>query len=194
MTRQEKITLLIQAANALFSSKAQNTDIQQVLIHSPYLVPNGTVHGRWFKDSTTGQSTLRGFDFDIQDGAVVKHLRLIEQNPNKRDANGNLKPLANAARQGTQIAWLIDRDAQVNAFLGRMENGVFIPSSFRAAAPAHTIVPQSPTQLTTQSMSDSNIPTIDISDIPEYVEAALEDTDYEYEGDEYDPALLLGMV
>lgn len=131
MNNKERMALLMNVFNTVFSSKAANTDITRVIVTSPFLA-GGQKNGRWFKDSTTGQPTLRGFDLDINLGDRVIMIRCLEQNPNKRDFNGNLKPLANMARQGHQIMWVIDRKVQSGGFLGRIQDGQWIPSEQRA--------------------------------------------------------------
>jgi len=140
MTNQEKMALLMQLYNAIFQSKAQGTDITQVIVSHPSLLtwdgkPSGRQNGKWFKDSATGQLSLRGFDATINLGNKNILIRIIEQNPNKTDMAGNLKHFANLARQGHRIAWVIDR-RQENGFLGSIRDGQWHANQPRATYPA----------------------------------------------------------
>jgi len=107
----------------------------------PWMIACG---GRLFKDSTTGIASLRGFDISLNldrvgpNGVIIPlNLRFLEQNPNKVDANGNLKMYANLARQGHQIMWVIDKDKE-NGFLGRIQDGQWYKSEQFATRPAQT--------------------------------------------------------
>jgi hypothetical protein len=120
LTNEQKRVIVMTAYASIFTSKERGTDITMVEIRHPAIV-GGVKKGRWFKDSSTGQQTLRGFDLDIQlDPGKVAQLRMIEQNPNKRDSMGNLKPMAAAARAGTKIMWVIDRNG---GFLSKVQDG-----------------------------------------------------------------------
>jgi len=153
MTNQEQMSLLRAVVNTIFLSKAQGTDISQVVIQHPNLMqwsenprgyqPSGRQNGRWFKNSVTGQITLRGFDLNINLGTRVVLIRVLEQNPNKNSQ------YAIKARQGYEIAWVIDRRAQVGGFLGRIEDGQWHESEQRATYPANY---QTTNQLTTQNI------------------------------------------
>lgn len=144
MTNDEKHTLIRNLYNVMFSTKAVGTDPETVRIHNKYIVNGkplidangvrigGEIHGTMFKDSSTGEPTIRGFDIDLQDGNKILQLRFIEQNPNKRYPDGNLKPMAIAARNGSKIMWVIDRAAKTNNFLGRMQDGVWKKSNMQA--------------------------------------------------------------
>ncbi len=127
----KNMIIIMQLFEAIFQSKAANTDITQVRIANPNLA-NGFAVGRWFRDSTTGEQSLRGFDFDVIDNGRILNLRILEQNPNKRDFAGNVKHFANLARQGHQICWVIDRNG---SFLGRVHNGQWHFSQPRATMP-----------------------------------------------------------
>jgi len=154
MTAQEKMALVMMAYNNIFGSKANGVDIITVKIVHPNIVNGkpilsngqrvgGEIQGRWFKNGVTGESTLRGFDIDIQTDNKILQLRFIEQNPDKVDAQGHLKPMAVAARKGSKIMWLIDRKAKPgeNGFLARVQDGVFKPSQERAVAPVAKSAP-----------------------------------------------------
>jgi hypothetical protein len=104
---------------------------------SPWVI-GGQIAGRTFKDSSTGLGTLRGFDISLDIGmknpnGTVKllNLRFLEQNPNKTNAQGNLKENAILARAGNKIMWVIQNGIQ-NGFLGKLQNGEWIPSRPRA--------------------------------------------------------------
>jgi len=117
-------------------------------------------------------NTLRGVDAQINVGNRVLSLRFLEQNPNKTDHNGNLKPLAVQARSGQQIMWVIDRNVDKNGFLGRMQNGQWIPSEMRAYSPANAqAAVASPAGFSTNEVPDmpSNM------SIPEYVIREMDD-------------------
>jgi len=162
---------------ALFQSKQSNTDITQVNI----ITNMGKFPGRWFV-----QQTLRGFDVDINAGDKIVQIRCLEQNPNKTDNNGNLKPNANLARMGHKIMWVIDRK---DSWLGRIQDGTWIPAFETATKPVSTLppvehpaqgaypkdVPEIPGQPSYgQSLANSIVPG-DVpeipsdADIPEYV-------------------------
>jgi len=120
LTNEQKRAIVMTAYASIFTSRERGTDITTVEIRHPAIV-GGAKKGRWFKDSSTGMQTLRGFDLDIQLApGKVAQLRLIEQNPNKRDSMGNLKPMAAAARAGTKIMWVIDRNG---GFLSKVQDG-----------------------------------------------------------------------
>lgn len=110
--------------NNLFQSKQNNTDITKVNI----VTNMGAFPGRWFVSQT-----LRGFDVDINAGDKIVQIRCIEQNPNKTDNNGNLKPNANLARMGHKIMWVIDRK---DSWLGRIQDGAWVPAFETATKPA----------------------------------------------------------
>jgi hypothetical protein len=124
MTNQEKMDILMGIYNNLFQSKQNNTDITKVNI----VTNMGTFPGRWFVSQT-----LRGFDVDINAGDKIVQIRCLEQNPNKTDNNGNLKPNANLARIGHKIMWVIDRK---DSWLGRIQDGAWIPAFETATKPA----------------------------------------------------------
>lgn len=166
MTNAERMALLMTVFNAIFQSKAENTNITQVKIQTN----TGTWPGRWFKDSTTGQQTLRGFDFTCNLGDRIISLRCLEQNPNKTDNLGNLKKFALLARQGHKIMWVIDRNG---SFLGHIMDGKWEASWKPATQPAqyNQAAAQSPAPTPPQAPQlPDNVPTIpDGIGIPEYV-------------------------
>ena len=162
MTNEEKMAVLKLIFNVLFQSKQQNTEITQVLMTTNV----GNFMGRWFSDNT-----LRGFDVSINLGARIIDIRCVEQNPNKMDAKGNLKWTANLARQGHKIMWVIDRNG---GFLGRMQDGDWIPGFEPATQPAAYQQPiqqeaQNPAAQT-ESLELEELPELpNAADIPEYI-------------------------
>lgn len=173
MTNQERMGLLKTVFGLIFQSKLANTDITTVKVQTN----TGVWAGRWFKDSSTGQQTLRGFDFTCNLGDRIISLRCLEQNPNKMDNFGNLKKFALLAREGHQIMWVIDRNG---SFLGHLFDGDWKPSWQPATTPA---VRQQPAQQNTYNSpaSQTEIPDEvqgnaeyvipeDLPDIPDNVE------------------------
>ena len=83
MTNEEQMALLMMVFNAIFTSKAQGTDITGVVVTHPSLVawqnnqwqPSGAQAGRWFVDGK-----IRGFDLDVNIGPRVISIRVLEQN------------------------------------------------------------------------------------------------------------------
>jgi hypothetical protein len=65
-----------------------------------------------------------------EDNGSARKIRLVVQNPAKRDYQGNFSQYAILAQQGHQITWLID--LADNQFMGRVENGHFIKNQPRA--------------------------------------------------------------
>ncbi len=130
MTNAEKMTFIRLVAEAIFASKAANTDMLARVIQHPSIV-GGKTKGRWFKNAETGEQTIRGFDIDLNIDGRTLQLRFMEQNPDKTDGRGNLKWTAVLARQGHKMMWVINR-APGGGFLGRMQDGEWIPSKERA--------------------------------------------------------------
>jgi hypothetical protein len=128
MNNQERMATLQRVFKTIFQSKKAGMDITKVNMQTN----TGLWPGRWFKDSTTGQQTLRGFDFTCNLGDRTISLRCLEQNPNKTDKFGNLKKHAALARQGHQIMWVIDRNS---SYLGGIIDGVWQPSFQPATTP-----------------------------------------------------------
>ena len=126
MLYEEKVRLLLEVVQEIFTSKLANTDITQVTI-----ITNTNV----FAGRTFVNGKLRGFDFTVQDENGLIPLRVIEQNPDKQDDYGNLKQNAVLARAGHQIAWVIHRG--VNRFLGKIQDGKWTKSTPRATTPVN---------------------------------------------------------
>lgn len=162
MTNAEKMAFIRMVADTIFVSKAANSNILTIAITHPNIV-GGEQTGRWFTNSETGQMTIRGFDIDINDGVKILKLRFMEQNPDKTDGRGQLKWTANLARKGHRMMWVIDRVKQVDGFLGRLQDGEWIPSQERA----YTTVNQ---QQSAPVPPMENIPDIPVdTGIPEHI-------------------------
>jgi hypothetical protein len=188
MTNEQKMNILKMVFSALFQSKASNSNITQTIVTTNM----GQFPGRWFSDNT-----LRGFDLSINLGARIIDIRCVEQNPNKTDAKGNLKWTANLAQQGHKLMWVIDRNG---GFLGRMQDGDWIPGFEPATQPANyqqqnlpqPDVPEIPGQPSygqdlANSIVPEELPEIpNAADIPEYVlqsVAEMEEEPPDWEGD-----------
>lgn len=180
MTNEEKMAILRTIFDTLFQSKALNTDVTQAIIPTNM----GNFPGRGFSNNT-----LRGFDVSINLGTRCIDIRCVEQNPDKTDANGNLKWTANLARQGHKIMWVIDRNG---GFLGRMQDGDWVPGFEPATQPviqqpAQQNVPSAGPAAQTDSLELEELPELpNAADIPEYVlqsVAEMEEEPPDWEGD-----------
>jgi hypothetical protein len=91
--------------------------------------------------------TIRAMDVSLALSKSVLNLRIMEQNPAKRDnATGMFKPTAIRAQRGERIMWVIDQST--NTWLGSIQNGQWVPSKSRGVYPA---TPQPVGQVTTQT-------------------------------------------
>ena len=146
MTSQQKMELIMMAYRAIFTSRRENLlgDLNghAVNIALQFRQVLG-IRGRLFKDSTTGEQNIPGFDVSVDVGEInpdgtmkPMRLRFIAQNPNKHDGFGNLKENAILARQGHRIMWIINQDL-TNGFLGKVIDDVWQPSMPRATYPAN---------------------------------------------------------
>jgi len=115
-----------QVSKIIFLSKKEGTDITKMVVKTN----KGKYPGRWFGNGQGG-GTLRGFDFEVDDNGTTIALRILEQNPDKKDLYQNLKPNALLARMGHKITWVIRRDRK-SAFIGKVQDGKFIPPKPRA--------------------------------------------------------------
>lgn len=135
---------------------------------------------RTFKCAELGAYILIGFDVTLNIDEGQLKLRIIEQNPHKKGHLGELKETAILARRGHNIAWIIDNTSQNdNKFLGKMQDGEFIPNKPRAyekvtpmrnvgASIVETEVRQDQYGTNYQNLGDdwlSDIPIIDPNDI-----------------------------
>lgn len=126
------------------------------------------------------KSGLRYIDFDIPlAGGKKLCLRLVEQNQNKEVVPGQLTYYAALARQGHQIAWLLDRNVPKgqNAYLGSVQDGQWVksnpkgvqptqPAPQRTAVASQTVMQEvnpMPEELDVDALVDVN------DDIPEFV-------------------------
>lgn len=185
MTNEQRMAFLMHVESLIFASKLANTDITRVSIDPrwrPFIADGG--NGRWFGNG------LRGFDVNLRLGNVVRNFRILEQNPMKRDKSQNFSQYAVLAQQGHRIVWIIDRAKQTDAFLGRIQDGVFIASTpratysapqYAAAGAGQPVYTGAPVPTTTNDLPE--VP-VDM-DIPEYVMATLEA--------DLDPAILADL-
>ena len=178
VTNQEKMEIAMKAWALIFESKAANSDISQVELVHPAIM-GGRCRGRWFKNSVTGQATLRGFDIPV--GRVANeiiHVRILEQNPDKGSE------YAKMARAGSKIAWIINQN--IDQFTGRIQDGKFYPARNPAYTPVQPTAPAPSTQSTPQPaqmnqsamahtaimdslINEDQLPEVDEAGIPEFV-------------------------
>jgi len=108
--------------------------VQQIktdIVWAPWVIGDQAT-ARTFKCHEVGANILMGFDINLDLGLPNPYpIRVIEQNPFKRDYHGNLKQTAIMAQRGHQIAWVIRND-RTNQFLGKIQDGVFELSKPRA--------------------------------------------------------------
>lgn len=148
MTNEEKMSLLMWMYNAIFSHKNSEMDKVKVPLH-PNIV--GAPVGKTFSGG------LRAFDVTLLIAGQLVQLRVIEQNPWKRDGAGNFKRYAILAQQGHKIMWVI-----VNGqFTGSIQDGVWVKSTYTPVQNAQ------PAQKYT---GPQNLPDVPVGmDVPEYV-------------------------
>jgi hypothetical protein len=135
MTDQLKLEFVREINRIIFSSTPEN--ITQATINekfTPWIMFFGP---RTFKNSATGIQSLRGVDVGLDVGELdssgvvkPKRLRFIEQNPDKINGFGQLKPTSMLARQGHKIMWIINQDIN-NGFIGKMVDNVYEPIQSR---------------------------------------------------------------
>lgn len=125
MNNAQKMELVRQVFNLIFNGKGVITP--ENWVNTPIPAGFQSVVTGW-NPRTFVNGSLRGVDFDVNDNGRILNLRMLEQNPNKRDGNGNLKQTALRAQRGECLAWLIDRKKQTGGFLGSMQNGQWVPS------------------------------------------------------------------
>lgn len=165
MHNQAKMEFIMSMYRLIFSLNSNDPGlfnsiqgVQPAAEWEPWLI---SCRGRLFKDSTTGIANLRGFDVSLNldqtgpNGVIIPlNLRLLEQNPNKKDAHGNLKMYANLARQGHKIMWVINQDKQ-DGFLGRIQDEQWYKSQQFATRPAQVQTLTSTTTNTTVDQYDN---------------------------------------
>jgi len=118
----DKLAFLIRLVNGIFAGKQYDAQTWETAQKPQGYVNNITM----WNPRTFVNGTLRGIDLDVRDDqGFIRQLRIIEQNPNKTDERGALKPFAQQARNGSKICWVIDRAVQQGGFLGRIQDGVW---------------------------------------------------------------------
>lgn len=199
MNNQQKMELVMMAYRAIFTARQDNLlealtgQAVNIAMRFPQCLG---ARARLFKDSTTGQPNIPGFDISLDVGEINENgtmkplnLRFIAQNPNKRDGFGNLKQNAILAQRGHRIMWVINQNID-NGFLGKVMDENWEPSTPRAVYPANpnTNYPN-PRQAVDQSGGQYNmnqgdwvaeLPDIDQKDIDSTVEEmSMEAEEYE---------------
>lgn len=164
MTNAEKMALLQWMYKAIFSHKNTEMDTVKVPRH-PSIV--GAPVG------TTFSGGLRGFDITLLIDGKTTGIRMLEQNPYKRDAAGNLTKYAAAASQGKKIAWVLVGDWDPNRprwlindrYAGSIQEGEWVKSK---SQPVQNIKPAQ------RFTGPQNLPEVPVgTDVPEYVEMAM---------------------
>ena len=139
---QTKVELMMAVYRSIFGARKESMmdDLTNAaaIIHERCKDFMLRINPRLFKDSTTGVKDVPGFDVTCDFGdqnpngtMKVRALRFIAQNPNKRDANGNLKENAILAQTGHRIMWAIDTAIE-NGFMGKVMDDQWIPNAPRA--------------------------------------------------------------
>ncbi|RPI56343.1 MAG: hypothetical protein EHM49_00535 [Deltaproteobacteria bacterium] len=160
----------------------QQVNVILMVNHVLFATTNGVFsnHAGSFSRQVFPKSGLHYVDFDVPLGNGKKLcLRLVEQNPNKEVVPGQLTYYAALARQGHQIAWLLDRNVPKggNAYLGSIQNGQWVksnpkgvqptqPAPQRTAIASQTVMQEvnpMPEELDVDALFDVN------DDIPEFV-------------------------
>jgi len=146
MNNQQKMELIMMAYRAIFAARPENmiADLNSASIDIAVRFQNiFNVQGRLFRDSSTGIQNIPGYDISLDVGErnpnnTIKplNLRFIAQNPNKRDAKGNLKENAILAQKGHKIMWVINQGI-ANGFLGKVMDNTWQASAPRATYPAN---------------------------------------------------------
>lgn len=152
MTNQQRIDFLKHVHSKIFSIRfpldvepgsqrfvelvpmfdARVKKIQLDAAWNPWLVEQNA-KARTFKCAEIGANILVGFDVTLNLPDRQIKLRILEQNPHKKDYVGRLKETAVLARRGHKIAWIIDRtDDNDNKFLGKIQDDEFIQNKPRA--------------------------------------------------------------
>ncbi len=152
-------------------------------VWAPFLA-GGFAQARTFNCREIGAKILMGFDVTLSlENGRHQRFRIMEQNPFKKDQNGNFKETAVQAQRGDKLAWVIDCTVEPNRFLGKLLNGVFVKNQPRAFGPSQTMTPLDgmgagimsnevrPDQYGVDHFSvggewQANLPDIDPNDIP----------------------------
>lgn len=191
MTNEHRMGFLMMVWSLIFASRAANSDITKTVIPEPwaqFLTNTSSRVGRYFK----GQ--LRGFDLTLNlgNGSQIS-LRILEQNPFKRDNAGNFKQFSVLAQQGHHIAWVINQGAPAgNQFLGRIEDGQWVANEQRPvqnAGPMYT-GPQVG-NLPHQAPVYDSLPEVPPGmDVPEYVVMEMGAEDFDMPDFEVDDSMI----
>lgn len=173
MTNQERMTLIKAVYNLIFTCKPQPFQQWQLAPKPAGYESLITVWGpRAFVNGT-----VRGVDLDVNDNGKILQLRFMEQNPNKRDQQGNLKENSIRANNGEFIMWVVDRKPN-GGFLGSIQNGNWIASQMRAYAPAQYNAAGAVASHT--EFESANVPDIPYgTTVPDYVVMTHEGADIE---------------
>jgi len=112
---------------------AYHNRVQQITTDprwAPWVIGD-VVGAKIFKCAELGAQLLIAFDLSLDLGTGMPYpIRVVEQNPFKRDKVGNLKATSLLAQRGHKIAWVIKTDT--NTFLGKVQDGEFEANKPRA--------------------------------------------------------------
>jgi hypothetical protein len=127
MNAQQKILLLEHIADTLLPSNNFEDNYLHIK-QGKFIDP---IWGPWIVQGfakTYLKGTIPAMEVTIDCGyEQFINLKIIAQNPHKRNASGMLSRYAAMARKGSRICWVIDEDT--NNFLGRVQDGEWIASS-----------------------------------------------------------------
>jgi hypothetical protein len=142
MDRDTQIAFLLHVFRLMFNTPHTawaQTGIGQEW--QPWVVGYPSVRGKLFVNGT-----VRAMDVALMfENNFILRLRMMEQNKNKTDAMGMLKPTALRAQRGEQIMWVLNTNQEPNAWLGSIQNGQWHPSKEQAVTPASPGAPSTPT-------------------------------------------------
>lgn len=153
MTKAEKFDFLRDLCKQLFVQNPKIPTMKNIRVQERRTFRNG----------------IRYIDFE----PPGRRLRLLEQNPNKEYAPGQLSDSAKLARQGVQVVWLIDRDSKTNPYLGGFKNGEWTPSRIPGPQKKGPLTAQTETKKSGDSIpentdyADDDTYTLDASNLPE---------------------------
>lgn len=162
MTNAEKMHLLEWMNKAIFTHTPEEMRAVVIPAH-PAVV--GNRNGRTFSGN------LRGFDTTLLIDGKRIGLRMLEQNPYKRNTMGNFKEFAAAAQNGAKIAWVIVGDWDTtrvgnwlinDRYTGSFQDGEWVKSK---SQPVQNL---KPAQKFTGPQGLPEVP--QGMDVPEYVE------------------------
>lgn len=139
MTAEQKIAMLEHIADVLLPADT---------FENNYLyIKTGT-----FVDPVWGPWIVNGFAKAYVKGTVpameltldcgyenLVHLKIIAQNPHKRNSSGMLSKYAAMARKGSKICWVINSGTE--EFIGRIQDGTWVQSDSQAPKSKPITVP-----------------------------------------------------